>query len=78
MAISTSVFCTQKKHIIFFGQLHVYFHRGIPQPRLLLLPEVHIYTPYSGLKIVSFKIFGHCSAQKFEMAFFSGFSSTPL
>ena len=78
MAISTSVFLHPKKAYHFFGQLHVYFHRGIQQPRLLLLPEVHIYTPYSGLKIVSFQIFGHCSAQKFEMAFFSGFSSTPL
>ena len=78
MAILTSVFCTPKKAYHFFGQLHVYFHRGIQQPRLFLLPEVHIYTPYSGLKIVSFKIFGHCSAQKFEIAFFSGFSSTPL
>ena len=78
MAISTSVFCPPKKAYHFFGQPHVDFHRGIQQPRLLLLPEVYVYTPYSGLKIVSFKIFGHRSAQKFEMAFFSGFFSTPL
>ena len=78
MVLSTSFFCTQKKHHHFFGQPHVDFHRGIQQPCVLLLPEVYVYTPYSGLKIVSFKTFGHCSAQKFEMAFFSGFSSTLL
>ena len=71
-------FFAPQKSIHFFGQPHVNFHRGIQQPCLLLLPEVYVYTPYSGLKMVSFKIFGHCSAQKFEMAFFSGFSSTPL
>ena len=77
MAMLTSVLCTQEKHTIFSANYTCTFIVG-HKPRLLLLPEVHIHTPYSGLKIVSFKIFGHCSAQKIEMAFFSGFSSTPL
>ena len=72
MAISTSVFCTQKKHIIFFGQPHVDFHRGIQQPRLLLLLELHIYTPASGLGILAFEIFGHCSAQTIWFYFLGG------
>ena len=71
-------FFAPKKSISFFRPTPRGFYCGIQQPRLFLLPEVYVYTPYSGLKIVSFKIFGHCSAQKFEMAFFSGFSSTPL
>ena len=58
-------FLHPKKAYHFFGQLHVYFHRGIQQPSLLLLLELHIYTPASGLGILAFEIFGHCSAQTF-------------
>ena len=72
MAFSTSFFCIQKKHIIFsanstcifiveYNNLAFYLQRFAES---LLLLEVHVYTPYSALKFVSFKIFGHCSAQK--------------
>ena len=78
MAISTSVFCPPKKHIIFSANPTWIFIVGYNNLAFCCLQRCTYTTPYSGLKIVSFKIFGHCSAQKFEMAFFSGFSSTPL
>ena len=53
MAISTSVFCTQKKHIIFSVNSRCIFIVGYNNLAYSCFQRcTHIYTPYSGLKIV--------------------------
>ena len=58
-------FLHPKKAYPFFGQLQLCPRREDQQPSLLLLLDLHIYTPASGLGILAIEIFGHCSAQTF-------------